>query len=83
MVSPIIPRAVRMSKEKSPTERLVSQIEAAAGIIFGETQRREICDLVRAYRFTQISAAMMKLKQLMKDSGNADLSEHLFSDFEP
>ena len=69
-----------MSKDKSPTERLVAQIETAAGVIFGETQRREICDLIRAYRFTQISAVKLKLKQLIKNSGNAELSEHLFAD---
>ncbi len=69
-----------MSKEKSPTERLVSQIETAAGIIFGETQRREICDLVRAYRFQQITAVMLKLKKLGKDSGNSSFSENILAD---
>lgn len=69
-----------MSREKSPTERLVSQIETAAGIIFGETQRRDICDLVRAYRFKQVTGAILKMKQLGKDSGNADFSSILFSE---
>lgn len=65
-------------EKKSSTERLASDIETLTGAIWGRAQREEVQELIRKYRFEQVSAAMAKVTKLVRESGNAALSEQIF-----
>jgi hypothetical protein len=70
-------------EKKSQTEALVQDISFRLGITFTDEQRKDLCDLVRGYRFQQVSAALLRVKELVRQSGNADLSQHIFSNLDP
>ncbi len=70
-------------EKKSQTEALVSEIAFRLGATFSEQQRKDLCDLVRAYRFQQVSSALLRVKELVRQSGNAELSQHIFSNLDP
>lgn len=65
-----------MSK-KSDTEQLASDIEMLTGSCWGREQRHEICDLIRKYRFGQISAVLAKVSKLVHETGELELSEKI------
>lgn len=65
--------------KKSSTEELAADIEMLTGACWGREQRLEVCDMIRKYRFQQISAVLVRIKKLVHDSGNADLSEKIFT----
>jgi hypothetical protein len=66
-----------MSK-KSSTERLAADIEMMTGAMWGREQRLEICELIRKYRFLEVSAVLGRIQKLVRESGNVDLSDKIF-----
>lgn len=65
-----------MSK-KSETEQLAADIEMMTGACWGREQRNEICEMIRKYRFSQISAVLAKIAKLVHDTGELELSEKI------
>ena len=65
-----------MSK-KSATEQLASDIETLTGACWGREQRLEISEMIRKYRFSQISAVLSKISKLVHETGELELSEKI------
>jgi hypothetical protein len=63
----------------SATKRLVTEIEIMTGSVWTETQRTDVGELIRKYRFDHLAAAALKLKELGK-TGNNELSEKLYNE---
>jgi hypothetical protein len=68
-----------MSDKKSSTKDLASDIERILGACWSPQQRLEIEDLIRQYRFVNVSAAMERIRKLLRDTGHEDLSEKIFT----
>lgn len=68
-----------MSDVKSSTKDLAGDIERIAGSCWTPKQRAEIEDLIRQYRFLNVSAALERIRKLLKDTGHDDLSEKIFT----
>lgn len=62
----------------SDTEKLVTAIELMTGSAWTQDQRSQVADLVRQYRFNQLSAAWDKIKGIVKDGTDTDLSNKIF-----
>lgn len=65
-----------MSK-KSDTEQLAADIETLTGACWGREQRLEVCEMIRKYRFGQITAVLSKISKLVHDTGELELSEKI------
>jgi len=72
-----------MMPRKSHTQVLVDEILRIVGVTATPEKHKELCDIVRAYRFQQVSAALLRVKELVKKSGNEELSEHIFANLDP
>jgi hypothetical protein len=64
--------------DKSLTEKLAADIEMLTGACWGRAQRAEICEMIRRYRFEAVSSVLARIQKLVRDSGNAELSEKIF-----
>lgn len=65
---------------KSRTKELADKIQAMTATIWGPEQKREICDMLRMYRQEAVFEAVMKLRNLAKQSGDSGLSSEIFPD---
>lgn len=65
----------------SATIKLVTDIEILTGSSWTPHIRLEVAELIRKYRFDQVSTAlsgaMEKVQKLVDDSGNTELSEKI------
>lgn len=68
-----------MSEQRSTTKDLASDIERVIGGCWSPKQRSEIEDLIRQYRFINVSEALERIRKLLKDTGHNDLSEKIFT----
>jgi hypothetical protein len=62
---------------KSHTEKLASDIETLTGACWGREQRIEIAEMIRKYRFQQVSAVLARISRLVRESGDVELSEKI------
>ncbi len=63
--------------KKSHTEKLVLDIEALTGASWTQEQRSAVSDLIRQYRFEQVSGVLAGITKMVKDSGDTELSEKI------
>lgn len=47
------------------------------GACWGREQRLEICEMIRKYRFAQITAVLSKISKLVHETGELELSEKI------
>lgn len=64
--------------EQSATVKLATDIEMMTGSTWTEFQRAEVAELIRKYRFDQVSAALSRVQKMVRDSGATELSEKIF-----
>jgi hypothetical protein len=64
---------------KSPTWILVEQIEEKTASGWDQGKRGEVADLIRAYRFEQVGAVVARIQKLVRESGNAALTEKIYT----
>jgi hypothetical protein len=64
---------------KSATWNLVDQIEALTASGWDQAKRGAVADLIRAYRFEQTSAVVARIQKLVRESGNAALTEKIYT----
>lgn len=62
---------------KSHTEKLASDIESLTGACWGREQRLEVAEMIRKYRFEQVTAVLARISKLVRESGDAELSEKI------
>lgn len=67
-----------MEPKPSSTIKLVTDIELKTASAWTAVQRIEVADLIREYRFAQVTAAMQKIQRFLKENGAAELSEKIF-----
>lgn len=63
--------------KKSATEKLASDIEMLTGAIWGREQRLEVCEMIRKYRFDQVTAVLSRISKLVHETGELELSEKI------
>lgn len=63
--------------KKSHTEKLALDIEILTGSSWTREQRSAVSDLIRQYRFEQVSGVLAGIAKMVKDSGDTDLSEKI------
>jgi hypothetical protein len=73
MESPIDPKA-----PQSATLLLVTEIEMMTGSAWSQEQRYLVAELIRKYRFDQVSAVLLRVHALVKETGNKELSEKIY-----
>lgn len=64
---------------KSATWNLVDQIEAMTESGWSQEKRGAVADLIRAYRFEQTGAVVARIQKLVRESGNAVLTEKIYT----
>lgn len=62
----------------SETVQLVIDIEMMTASSWSQGQRYEAAELIRKYRFNQIGSVLARVQKLVRESGNAELSEKVF-----
>lgn len=67
------------SSGQSPTWALVHVIEALTATGWNQEKRSEVADLLRAYRFEQVGAVVARIQKLVRESGNAALTEKIYT----
>lgn len=74
--------SVSLSKEipirVSPTVQLAIDIEMMTGSAWSQGQRYEVAELIRKYRFEQVSGVLARVHQLVRESGNTALTEKIY-----
>lgn len=63
----------------SETVQLVIDIEMLTGSTWTQVQRHEVAELIRKYRFNQVGSVVLRIQALIRDTGNAKLSELIYS----
>ena len=63
--------------KKSHTEKLALDIEMLTGSSWTREQRSAVSDLIRQYRFEQVSGVLAGISKMVKDSGDTELSEKI------
>lgn len=63
--------------KKSHTEKLAVDIEMLTGSSWTREQRSAVSDLIRQYRFEQVSGVLSGISKMVKDSGDTELSEKI------
>lgn len=63
---------------QSATVQLVTEIELMTGSSWTQDQRYEVAELVRKYRFLQVSAVLARVQKLVRESGDTVLSEKIY-----
>lgn len=64
--------------KKSATEQLAADIEMLTGACWGREQRLEVAEMIRKYRFHQVTAVLARVSRLVHDSGDFALSEKIY-----
>lgn len=64
---------------KSATWALVAAIEAQTADGWDQEKRSEVADLIKAYRFEQTGAVIARIQKLVRESGNASLTEKIYT----
>lgn len=62
----------------SATVQLATAIEVLVEGGWTQEKRHEIAEMIRAYRFEQVSSVLARIQKLVRESGNAALSEKLY-----
>lgn len=63
----------------SETVQLVIDIEMLTGSVWTQEQRHEVAELVRKYRFNQVGSVTLRIQKLVRETGNVDLSEKIYT----
>jgi hypothetical protein len=63
--------------KRSHTEKLALDIEMLTGSSWTREQRSAVSDLIRQYRFEQVSGVLVGISKMVKDSGDTELSEKI------
>jgi hypothetical protein len=63
----------------SETVQLVLDIELMTGSAWTQVQRHEVAELIRRYRFNQVGSVLLRIQQLVRESGNKELSEKIYT----
>jgi len=63
--------------KKSDTQKLAIDIEMLTGSSWTREQRSAVADLIRQYRFEQVSGVLAGISKMVKDSGDTSLSERI------
>jgi len=69
---------IESSVKQSSTVKLAIDIEMITGSAWSTDQRYEVAELIRKYRFEQVSAVLARVHALVKESGNAALTEKIY-----
>jgi hypothetical protein len=69
---------IESSVKHSPTVKLAIDIEMITSSAWSTDQRYEVAELIRKYRFEQVSAVLARVHALVKESGNAALTEKIY-----
>jgi hypothetical protein len=64
--------------KQSATVQLATDIEMLTGSSWGQEQRYEVAELIRKYRFDAVSAVLSRINKLVRESGDAALSEKIY-----
>lgn len=64
---------------KSATWMLVAEIEALTPAGWDQEKRSRVADLIRSYRFEQTGAVVARIQKLIRESGNASLTEKIYT----
>lgn len=67
------------SRGKSETWILVDEIEALTASGWNQEKRSAVADLIRAYRFEQTGAVVARIQKLVRETGNAVLTEKIYT----
>lgn len=62
----------------SATVQLTTAIEVLVHDGWTQEKRYEVAEMIRSYRFEQVSSVLARIQKLVRESGNAALSEKLF-----
>lgn len=62
----------------SETVQLVMDIEMLTASMWTQGQRYEVGEMIRKYRFNQVGSVIVRIQKLVRESGNAELSEKVF-----
>lgn len=62
----------------SETIQLATDIEMLTGSAWTQGQRYEVAELIRKYRFNQVGSVVARIQQLVRETGNKELSEKVF-----
>jgi hypothetical protein len=63
----------------SETVQLVLDIEMLTCSAWTQVQRHEVAELIRRYRFNQVGSVLLRIQQLVRESGNKELSEKIYT----
>jgi hypothetical protein len=66
------------SVRQSATVQLATSIEMTTGSAWSQEQRYLVAELIRKYRFDQISAVLLRVQALVRETGNKELSEKIY-----
>lgn len=64
---------------KSATWMLVAEIETLTPSGWDQEKRSLVADLIRSYRFEQTGAVVARIQKLIRESGNAALTEKIYT----
>ena len=68
-----------LPSNKSATWMLVAEIEALTPAGWDQEKRSQVADLIRSYRFEQTGAVVARIQKLIRESGNAALTEKIYT----
>jgi hypothetical protein len=63
----------------SETVQLVIDIEMFTGSAWTQVQRFEVAEMIRKYRFNQVGSVLLRVQTLVRESGNTELSEKIYT----
>jgi hypothetical protein len=63
----------------SETVQLVIDIEFMTGSKWTQEQRYEVAEMIRKYRFNQIGSVLLRVQAMVRESGNKELSEKIYT----
>lgn len=63
---------------QSATVILATEIELMTGSAWSQEDRHLVAEAIRKYRFEQVSAVLLRVHALVKESGNKELSEKIY-----
>ena len=64
--------------KQSATVQLVSEIELMTGSAWTQEQRFLVAEVIRKYRFDQVSAVLLRVQALVRETGDVKLSEKIY-----
>lgn len=63
----------------SETVQLVLDIEMFTGSVWTQVQRGEVAEMIRKYRFNQVGSVLLRVQALVRESGNVELSQQIYT----